>query len=333
MNRRDFLQRGICSALTLPLVTPTFATAALVQRRTDLIFAAAPGSPGSAHEHMARVFMRTFENLTSRCARFHVASSSAQTCTDVIDGQCDVSLGFVHDAATLHPAFGYFAGLPCKMGLPSDTQAAWIRMGGGQKLWDRLGFEVGIKPLFAGHVGSSAVTLRSLRKINDASSFHKMRLVATGLVRDVVAGLGASPLSSDIDGTVDAVQRCTCDTYCTLGDCQTHDVGGGFLPHGSTLAVSMHRKTWDRLSRHEQAAMQAAAHVAAASFKDCADIQNRTADRTRDICTTYTPQMPVDVTIIANRIAEAVVADIASTDRLSARINDSYLAARSRHQI
>lgn len=335
MNRRDFLNRGICSALALPVVTTAFASPAIIPGRKDLIFSAAARPQHDAYGFMEHAFRHTFEKLTTARTQLHIAKPMTETYTEVVSGRCDVSIGFMHAAVTQHPAFGYFAGLPCSMGLPSEKQAAWINTGGGQALWDQLGFEFGIKPLFSGSVGLSAVALQSRRMISNVISFQNMRVHTKGLVRDVVAGLGATPVISNTDNDIDAVQFGMCPSRLALdcGKSQAHVISGGFLPHGSTLAVSVQRKTWERLTRFEQQSMQMAAQVAAASFKNFANSKDRAVVRALGVRTPSAPKMPLDVMVAANRIAEAVVADIASTDRLSARINDSYLAARSRQQI
>jgi TRAP-type mannitol/chloroaromatic compound transport system substrate-binding protein len=335
MNRRDFLNHGICSALALPVVTTAFASPAIIPSRRHLIFSGSSRPQQDAYGLMEHAFRHTFEKLTTARTRLHIAKPMTETYTEVVSGRCDVSIGFMHAAVTQHPVFGFFAGLPCSMGLPSERQTAWINSGDGQELWDRLGFEHGIKPLFAGHVATHAVALQSRRMISEATHFQNMRVQATGLVRDVVAGLGATPVIFNTDNEIDAVQFGMCPSRLALdgGKSPAHVISGGFLPHGSTLAVSVQRKTWERLTRFEQQSMQMAARVAAASFKDFTDTRHRTDDGTGGVLTTVTSKMPLDVTTAANRIAEAVVADIASTDQLSARINASYLAARSRQQI
>lgn len=335
MNRRDFLNHGICSALSLPVVTTAFASPAIVSGSKEIIFSSTARPQHDAFERMAYVFRHTYEKLTNAHTQLRIAEPMAETYTDVVAGYCDVSIGFMHAAVTQHPALGYFAGLPCSMGLPSARQAAWINSGDGQYLWDQLGFELGIKPLFAGHVATHAVALHSRCIISDVSSFQKMRVQATGLVRDVVAGLGATPVITETEDEIDAVQSGTSASRLAVdgGKTQAHVISGGFIPHGSTLAVSVQRKTWERLTRYEQQSMQMAARVAGASFKDFTDTRHRLDDGIGGGLTTVTSKMPFDVITVANRIAEAVVADIASTDQISVRINSSYLAARSRQQI
>lgn len=335
MNRRDFLNRGICSALAFPVVATAFASPAIVPSRRQLIFSATARPQQDAFGRMEYVFRHTFEKLTNVRTQLYIAEPMAETFTEVVNGHCDVAIGFMHAAVTQHPALGYFAGLPCYMGLLSERQTAWINSGDGRDLWDRLGFELGIKPLFAGHVATHAVALHSRRMICEATHFQNMRVQATGLVRDVVAGLGATPVITETEDEIDAVQSGTSASRLTVvgGKSQMHAICGGFLPHGSTLAVSVQRKTWQRLTRFEQQSMQMAARVAGASFEDFADTRHRLDDGIGGGLKTVTSTMPLDVTTVANRIAEAVVADIASTDQISARINSSYLAARSRQKI
>ncbi|PPC99260.1 MAG: hypothetical protein CTY31_09745 [Hyphomicrobium sp.] len=319
----------------MPVVTTAFASPAIIPGRKDLIFSAPARPQHDAFGRMEYVFRHTYEKLTNAHTQLHIAEPMADTYTDVVDGCCDVAIGFMHAAVTQHPAFGYFAGLPCSMGLPSARQTAWINSGDGQEIWDQLGFELGIKPLFAGNVATHAVALHSRRMICGATHFQNMRVQANGLVRDVVAGLGATPVINETEDEIDAVQSGTSASRPAVdgGKSQAHVISGGFLPHGSTLAVSVHRKTWDRLSRFEQQAMHMAARVAAASFTNFANSKDRAVVTALGVRTPSAPKMPLDVMVAANRIAEAVVADIASTDQISARINSSYLAARSRQQI
>lgn len=94
-----------------------------------------------------------------------------------------------------------------------------------------------------------------------------------------------------------------------LGWCQ-RDAVVGLAPHGATLALTMPRQTWTQLRDEDKAAI-----TSAAAGMLCAD-RNRHAP------------VPID-TIAVDRIAEAVVAEFASHDSLTRRIDSLYFAFKA----
>ena len=110
-----------------------------------------------------------------------------------------------------HPGWAYITGVP--FGLTYNEMNAWIRYGGGQELWDELGAEFGIKGLMCGNTGSQMGGWFR-KEINSPEDLKGLKMRIPGLGGDVMAKLGASPVSIPggqiyenlIAGSIDATE-------------------------------------------------------------------------------------------------------------------------------
>ena len=111
-----------------------------------------------------------------------------------------------------HPAFPYFCSVP--FGLTYAEMNSWIRFGGGQELWDELGADFGVKGLMCGNTGSQMGGWFR-KEINSPDDLKGLKMRIPGLGGDVMAKLGASPVSLPggqiyenlIAGSIDAAER------------------------------------------------------------------------------------------------------------------------------
>ena len=105
--------------------------------------------------------------------------------------------------------------------------------------------------------------------------------------------------------------------FCTLGS---------FNNQGSVLALTIKREVWNRLTEDVQITLAAAAaseaRRSAADWRANEDLMRRALVETLQIA--FVP-VPDDLIAAINRVAGAVIADVAARDSLSARINASYM--------
>ena len=91
-----------------------------------------------------------------------------------------------------HPAWAYFTSVP--FGLTCNEMASWIHHMGGQQLWDKLAGEYGLKCLPSGNTGVQMGGWFN-KEINSADDLKGLKMRIPGLGGDVMAKLGASPVS------------------------------------------------------------------------------------------------------------------------------------------
>ena len=111
-----------------------------------------------------------------------------------------------------HPGWAYFTSVP--FGLTYTEMNAWIRFGGGQELWDELaGRRLTSRRLMAGNTGVQMGGWFN-KEINSADDLKGLKMRIPGLGGDVMAKLGASPVSLPggqiyenlVSGAIDATE-------------------------------------------------------------------------------------------------------------------------------
>ncbi|MEL7399265.1 MAG: twin-arginine translocation signal domain-containing protein, partial [Pseudomonadota bacterium] len=150
-----------------------------------------------------------------------------------------------------HPGFAYYTSVP--FGMTTPEWNAWLKFKGGQELWDELSGQFGLKALTCGGTGAQAGGWFN-KEINSADDLKGLKMRIPGLGGDVMAKLGASPVSLPgsqiyenlVSGAVDATEWVgpfndyfmkfyeAAKFYYTTG---MHEPGGG-------LAFGMNKSWW-----------------------------------------------------------------------------------------
>ncbi|NNL41554.1 MAG: TRAP transporter substrate-binding protein, partial [Desulfobacterales bacterium] len=165
-----------------------------------------------------------------------------------------------------HPGFAYFAAVP--FGLTYSELNSWMRFGGGQELWDELSAEFGVKGLVTGNTGSQMGGWFR-KEINSADDLKGLKMRIPGLGGDVMAKLGASPVSLPggqiyenlIAGSIDATEWVGPwnDAFMKLYEAAKYYYYPGMHEPGSMLALGINKKWWDGLAKSDQQIIEAAA--------------------------------------------------------------------------
>lgn len=167
-----------------------------------------------------------------------------------------------------HPGFAYFTSVP--FGLTYTEMNAWIRFGGGQELWDKLSAQFGLKGLMCGNTGVQMGGWFR-KEINSADDLKGLKMRIPGLGGDVMAKLGASPVSLPggqiyenlVSGAIDATEWVGPwnDEIMKFYEAAKFYYYPGMHEPGAMLAVSMNKKWWDGLSKADQLIIEAAASM------------------------------------------------------------------------
>ncbi len=252
-------------------------------------------------------------------------------------GDADLVLGSEHRNLGRHPAFAYFAGLPCRTGLRAADFDRWLAAGGGQMMWDGLAAEHGLKPLLIGHSGGRPGWW-SAQPISRIADLQGKRVAVEGLARNVAAAIGAEPVEvligsmapAVIEGDVAAAEWGGLLASCAIGlDKARCWTGFGINTNGTALSLGIRRDLWDAFSASDRAIFEGAAAEAfrfsLAEARVHEPILRKVLAETRGV---QFGRLPEEDRELLRRVAEVIVADVATTDAQSRAINASYMAFR-----
>ena len=165
-----------------------------------------------------------------------------------------------------HPGWAYFTAVP--FGLTYTEINAWIRFGGGQELWDELGKGFGIKGVMCGNTGVQMGGWFN-KEINSADDLKGLKMRIPGLGGDVMAKLGASPVSLPggqiyenlVSGAIDATEWVGPwnDSFMKFYEAAKYYYYPGMHEAGSMLACGMNASWWGSLTKSDQIMLEAAA--------------------------------------------------------------------------
>jgi len=165
-----------------------------------------------------------------------------------------------------HPGWAYFTAVP--FGLTYTEMNAWIRFGGGQELWDELAGQFGLKGVMAGNTGVQMGGWFN-KEINSSDDLKGLKMRIPGLGGDVMAKLGASPVSIPggqiyenlVSGSIDATEWVGPwnDRFMKFYEAAKFYYYPGMHEPGSMLAFGMNASFWSKLSNSDKAIIEAAA--------------------------------------------------------------------------
>lgn len=337
MDRRSFLKTTAAAAATATAAGGTAQASALpaapalssgvreLRMTTDWPDGVA-GLADQAHRLARRLETATGGRLRIVLEPGHAADAAASHDLVVASG---------HRHLPAHPAFAYFAGLPIAGGIAPAALPAWLQAG-GQELWDELAGSLGEKCLLVGHSGAGS-RLWSRAPITSADDLAGQPIAAIGLGRDIVRGLAGIPVELPAgglaaglaDGTVRAAEWCGTMNACALGLASAAAFASpiGLNPNGEAVALSIDRRVWDSMTPGDQTLIEAiAAAELQASLAEAASVERHLADALHARGELHLTALDVELTRAIATLAEAVVADVAGHDALSARIDASYMA-------
>ena len=214
MKRRDLLKGGVAAALA------TGATAvsapAIAANRIEITMVSTwprdfPGLGTGAQRFAERLTAMT----DGRIKVNYFAAGERVKAFDSFDEVASGNAQMYHAADYYwkgkHPGWAYFTGVP--FGMTYTEVNAWIQFGGGQQLWDELASGYGLKCLPCGNTGVQMGGWFR-KEMRSASDFKGLKMRIPGLGGDVLAKLGASPVSLPggqiyenlVSGAIDATE-------------------------------------------------------------------------------------------------------------------------------
>ncbi len=165
-----------------------------------------------------------------------------------------------------HPAWAYYTAVP--FGFTYSEMCAWVYHGGGQALWDELAGGFGLKCLPAGNTGVQMGGWFN-KEINSADDLKGLKMRIPGLGGDVMAKLGASPVSLPggqiyenlVSGAIDATEWVGPwnDYFMKFYEAAKYYYYPGMHEPASQLALGMNKSWWEGLTDGERRLIEHAA--------------------------------------------------------------------------
>jgi TRAP-type mannitol/chloroaromatic compound transport system substrate-binding protein len=236
-----------------------------------------------------------------------------------------------------HPGWAFFTAVP--FGLTYTEMNGWIRFGGGQELWDELAGEFGLKGLMAGNTGVQMGGWFN-KEINSADDLKGLKMRIPGLGGDVMAKLGASPVSLPggqiyenlVSGAIDATEWVGPwnDGFMKFYEAAKFYYYPGMHEPGSMLALGLNASFWGSLSKSDQAMIEAAA--AAENDWMMAEYNAKSGAALKDLIANQGVQLrrfTDDTYDSFGEAAEEVFDEVQAHSPLAKKIYDSFVQARS----
>ena len=237
-----------------------------------------------------------------------------------------------------HPGFPYFCSVP--FGLTYAEMNSWIRFGGGQELWDELAAEYGIKGFLCGNTGSQMGGWFR-KEINSPDDLKGLKMRIPGLGGDVMAKLGASPVSLPggqiyenlIAGSIDATEWVGPwnDGFMKFYEAAKYYYYPGMHEPGTALSIGINKSWWDGLAKSDQLIIEAAA--AWENDNMMAEFNAKNGEALDKLITEQGVQLREfndDVYDAFGEASAAVFEETRQHSEIAARIHDSFANSREK---
>ena len=269
MDRREFIAKAGVIAGT-GAAASTLAAPAIAQSRTELVIVSSwprdfPGL-GTGAQRLAK---RIDELTDGRFDVQYFAAGERVGAFDVFDEVASGNAQAYHSADYYwkgkHPGWAYFTSVP--FGLTYTEHAAWLNWLGGQALWDELAEGFGLKCLAPGNTGVQMGGWFN-KEIESADDLKGLKMRIPGLGGDVMAKLGASPVSLPggqiyenlVSGAIDATEWVGPwnDYFMKFYEAAKYYYYPGMHEPGGPQSFGMNKAWWEGLSKVDQDIIKAA---------------------------------------------------------------------------
>lgn len=236
-----------------------------------------------------------------------------------------------------HRGLNFFTTVP--LGLTSIEQAAWLKYGGGQELWDALNARFGVKAMASGSTGVQMGGWFN-KEITSIEDFQGLTMRMPGLGAQVIAALGANAVSLPGGGIVDALFDGSIDATEWVGPYNDLQFGfqkllntyiyPGFHEPATMASVGFNLDLWNSLSALDQALVSSVMDAELTSHT--ADYYGNNGLALVQLLTeagTKPSKLPDAVWNELARASFEVTASVAQDDDMGRQIVESYDAYRA----
>jgi TRAP-type mannitol/chloroaromatic compound transport system substrate-binding protein len=340
MDRRKFMKTA--SVVAGGAAVSTLAAPAVAQASKEMVVVSTwprdfPGLGTGAQRLAARI-----EQLTEGSIKVqYFAAGERVGAFDSFDAVASGNAQAYHAADYYwkgkHPGWAYYTAVP--FGLTFAEVNAWVRFLGGQQLWDELGAQFGIKALAAGNTGVQMGGWFN-KEINSPDDIKGLKMRIPGIGGDVMAKLGASPVSLPggqiyenlVSGAIDATEWVGPwnDYFLKFYEAAKYYYYPGMHEPGSMLSFGMNASWWGSLTDTERNAITAA--CAEENDQMMAEFNANNSSYLAKLRTEHGVKLRrfgEDVYDAFGKAAAEVFEEIRAHSDLANRIHESFLKART----
>lgn len=269
MERRKFIKSA--SIAGAGVAAAAVAAPAIAQSRKEMVIVSAwprdfPGLGISAQRFAKRVTEVSKGAIQTKYFAAGERVGAFDSFDEVASGNAQAYIAAEYYWKGKHPAFAFFTAVP--FGMTTIEWNAWIKFMGGQQLWDELSSGFGLKALPVGATGTQMAGWFN-KEINSADDLKGLKMRIPGLGGDVMAKLGASPVSLPggqiyenlVSGAIDATEWVGPynDYFLKFYEAAKYYYYPGFHEPGGGVSLGMNEKWWSDLSKWEQAVITSCA--------------------------------------------------------------------------
>ena len=341
MNRRELLKSGLVG-LGGVAAAGAFAAPAIAKSRIEVNMVSTwprdfPGLGTGAQRFAKRVTDMSDGRIQINYFAAGERVKAFDSFDEVASGNAQIYHGAEYYWKGKHPGFAYFCTVP--FGLSANEFNAWMRFRGGQQLWDELAAPFGIKGLMCGNTGVQMGGWFR-KEINSADDLKGLKIRMPGLGGDVMAKLGASPVSLPgsqiyenlVSGAIDATEWVGPwnDQAMKFYEAAKYYYYPGMHEPGAMLSIGINKKWWDGLSKADQLIIEAAS-----SMENEVMMSEYNAKNGAALATLVNDQgvklrrFNDDVYDAFGEAAEEVFAEVRQHSELAGRIHQSFADARA----
>ena len=340
MERRKFLKGAALTAGAA--ATTTLAAPAVAQGKIDMVIVSTwprdfPGLGIPAQRLAARIEELSDGQIAVQYFAAGERGGAFDSFDEVASGNAQAYIAADYYWKGKHPGWAAFTSIP--FGLTYTEIDAWINFMGGQELWDELAGEFGLKNFGCGNTGVQMGGWFN-KLIESADDLKGLKMRIPGLGGDVMAKLGASPVSLPggqiyenlVSGAIDATEWVGPfnDYFMKFYEAAKYYYWPGMHEPGSMIAFGMNASWWGALPKNLQVIIHAACNEENGLMMAETNANNGTY--LKKLVTEHgvvLKEFNDDVYDSFGEAAEEVFQEARGHSDLSTRIYDSVSAARA----
>jgi TRAP-type mannitol/chloroaromatic compound transport system substrate-binding protein len=284
MQRRNFIKSAAVAGAGA--ATAIVAAPAIAQSRKEMVIVSSwprdfPGLGISAQRLAARITEVSQGAIETKYFAAGERVGGFDVFDEVASGNSQAYMSAEYYWKGKHPGFAYFTAVP--FGMTTIEWNAWTKFMGGQALWDEVAGEFGLKAIANGATGTQMGGWFN-KEINSADDLKGLKMRIPGLGGDVMAKLGASPVSLPggqiyenlVSGSIDATEWVGPynDYFMKFYEAAKYYYYPGFHEPGGGTSMGMNASWWGSLSKWEQAVITTCCHEELAAQYEEAQANN-----------------------------------------------------------
>lgn len=336
LSRRRALT-GLGAAATAALAAPAIAQSG---RTLNLVATWPRGLPGlwdGAERFARRVTAMSGGSLTVEAFAAGEKVGAFDSFDAVRNGEADIYHGCEYYWQGRDKAFNFFTTVP--FGFTAEEFSAWIRVGGGQELWDELSAQYGLKCLMGGNTGvqMGGWYANPIRSLEDMKGL-KIRI--PGIAADIFRELGSEPVSLPGGAIPNALFAGEIDAVEWVGPYNDLNFGvqkvlqnymfPGFHEPGTAVALGFNLGVWESLDTREKAIVSAAAAAEnRAMLAEYSALSGRALEQLKSEYGTNVERFSDDIYAEVARIAADTISGIGQGNAYAGRVVQSFLDFRA----